>query len=185
MTMLRVAQDASPQMETRKSFCEIKTRGAPPGDSVSMEGYEVHYIPAGSYHLIRTEKNGSERGFGYKRMPFLSTALKTCQGFQHTGSIIRPEQDVSAGNVNLSSNQADIINTQQHLLPMGTGLSQSTNKGQTVAGKRRLVASCSALSRLLSSVPMKSDTMAMQVKRSEEVKRRATHWPLQTTSILS
>lgn len=82
---------------------------------------EVPYIPSGSYHLIRTEKNGSERGFGYKRMPFLFTVLKTCQGFQHTGSIIRPEQDVSAGNVNLSSNQADIINTQQHLLPMGTG----------------------------------------------------------------
>lgn len=82
---------------------------------------EVHYMPSGSYHLIRTEKKGSERGFGYKRMPFLCTALKTCQGFQHTGSIIRPVQDVSAGNVNLSSNQADIINTQQHLLPMGTG----------------------------------------------------------------
>lgn len=65
------------------------------------------------------------------------------------------------------------------------GLSQITNKGQTVAGKRRLMASCSALSRLLSSVPMKSDTVAMQVKRSEEVKRRATHWPLQTTSSLS
>lgn len=41
------------------------------------------------------------------------------------------------------------------------------------------------LSRLLSSVPMKSDTVAMQVKRSEEVKRRVAHWPHQITSSLS
>lgn len=73
---------------------------------------EVLYIPPGTYHLIRIVKKGlGWWGFKYKR----TSALKTCQGFQHTASIIRPEWDVSAGNVNLSQNQREIINNWQQV----------------------------------------------------------------------